>query len=42
MFRPRNASAKLKKLLSLGLVLGTKQAAESGGVEFVYTAIQEN
>ena len=38
----QNASAKLKKLLSLGLVLGTKQAAESGGMEFVYTAILEN
>ncbi len=38
----QNASAKLKKLLSWGLVLGTKQAAESGGMEFVYTAIQKN
>ena len=36
----QNASAKLKKLLTLGLVLGTKQTAESGGMEFVYTAIQ--
>lgn len=36
----QNASAKLKKLHSLGLVLGTKQAAESGGMEFVYTAIK--
>ncbi len=36
----QNASAKLKKLYSMGLVLGTKQAAESGGVEFVYTAIR--
>ncbi len=35
----QNASAKLKKLLSMGLVLGSKQAAESGGMEFVYTAI---
>ena len=36
----QNASAKLKKLHSLGLILGTKQAAESGGMEFVYTAIK--
>ena len=38
----QNASAKLKKLHSLGLVLGTKQAAESGGMEFIYTAIKPN
>ena len=38
----QNASAKLKKLLSIGLVLATKQTAESGGVEFVYTAINKN
>ena len=37
----QNASAKLKKLLSLGLVLATKQTAETGGMEFVYTAIQK-
>jgi hypothetical protein len=36
----QNASAKLKKLLSLGLILGTKQTAESGGVEFIYSSIQ--
>lgn len=36
----QNASSKLKKLYSLGLVLGSKQTAETGGVEFVYTAIQ--
>lgn len=36
-----NASAKLKKLLSVGLVLATKQTAETGGMEFVYTAIQK-
>lgn len=36
----QNASAKLKKLLSVGLVLATKQAAESGGMEFVYSAIK--
>lgn len=38
----QNASAKLKKLLSIGLILGTKQTAESGGMEFIYTAIQKN
>ena len=38
----QNASAKLKKLLSLGLILGTKREAESGGIEFLYTAIQKN
>ncbi len=37
----QNASAKLKKLLSMGLVLGAKQAAETGGMEFVYTAIRK-
>lgn len=38
----QNASAKLKKLLSMGLVLGAKQVAETGGMEFIYTAIQNN
>ncbi|MDH5730946.1 MAG: winged helix-turn-helix transcriptional regulator [Gammaproteobacteria bacterium] len=38
----QNASAKLKKLLSMGLILGSKQTAESGGVEFIYTAIGKN
>ncbi len=38
----QNASAKLKRLLSLGLILGTKREAKSGGVEFLYTAIQKN
>ena len=37
----QNASAKLKKLSSLGLLLATKQTAETGGMEFVYTAIQK-
>jgi hypothetical protein len=37
---PQNASAKMKKLLELGLVLGSKEAAESGGLEFVFTAIK--
>lgn len=36
----QNASAKLKKLSSMGLVLGSKQTAETGGVEFVYRAIK--
>ena len=36
----QNASAKMKKLHSIGLVLGSKEAAESGGLEFVYTAIR--
>ncbi len=38
----QNASAKLKKLLSTGLILGTKQTAETGGMEFIYTAILKN
>lgn len=37
---PQNASAKMKKLLDLGLVLASKEAAESGGLEFVFTAIK--
>ena len=37
----QNASAKLKKLLSLGLVLGSKQAAESGGMEFIFSSIRK-
>lgn len=36
----QNASGKLKKLHSLGLILGTKEVAESGGMEFVYKAIK--
>lgn len=36
----QNASGKLKKLYSLGLILGTKEVAESGGMEFVYRAIK--
>ncbi len=35
-----NASAKMKKLHSMGLVLGSKETAESGGLEFVYQAIR--
>lgn len=37
----QNASARLKKLYSLGLILGVKREAESGGIEFLYTAIQK-
>ncbi len=37
---PQNASAKMKKLLDLGLVLASKEAAETGGLEFVFTAIK--
>jgi hypothetical protein len=36
----QNASAKMKKLLSMGLVLGTKETAETGGLEYVYQAIR--
>jgi len=36
----QNASAKLKKLFSLGLLVGSKQVAESGGMEFIYKAIR--
>lgn len=36
----QNASAKLKKLYSTGLILGSKTAAESGGLEFVYKPIK--
>ena len=35
-----NASAKMKKLHVMGLVLGTKESAETGGLEFVYRAIK--
>lgn len=36
----QNASGKLKKLHTFGLILGTKKVAESGGLEFVYKAIK--
>lgn len=36
----QNASAKLKKLFTTGLILGRKAVAESGGLEFVYRAIR--
>lgn len=36
----QNASAKLKKLFTQGLIMGAKEAAETGGVEFVFRAIK--
>jgi hypothetical protein len=35
-----NASAKMKKLHLMGLVLGAKESAETGGLEYVYKAIK--
>lgn len=35
----QNASGKLKKLHALGLLLSSKEIAETGGIEFVYKAI---
>jgi predicted transcriptional regulator len=35
-----NASAKMKRLHLMGLVLGTKESAETGGLEYVYKAIK--
>lgn len=35
-----NASAKLKKLHQMGLLLGTKETAETGGLEYVYRAVR--
>lgn len=35
----QNASAKMKKLHTMGLVLGSKETAETGGLEFIYRAI---
>ncbi len=35
-----NASARLKKLYSMGLLLGAKETAETGGLEYVYRAIR--
>jgi hypothetical protein len=36
----QNASGKLKRLLSSGLILGQKVVAETGGLEFAYRAIK--
>lgn len=35
----QNASAALRKLHGLGLLLGNKEPAESGGLEYVYRAV---
>jgi predicted DNA-binding transcriptional regulator len=35
-----NASMKLKKLFNQGLVVGSKEVAESGGIEYVYGALK--
>ncbi|GKX50321.1 winged helix-turn-helix domain-containing protein [Budvicia aquatica] len=35
----QNASGRLKKLYETGLILGQKEVAESGGLEFVYRSI---
>lgn len=37
----QNASAKMKRLHVMGLVLGSKEIAETGGLEFVYRAIKQ-
>lgn len=37
-----NASTKLKKLVDSGYVLRAEEAAESGGIEFMYHAIAES
>lgn len=36
----QNASSKLKKLYNQGFILGSKEVAESGGIEFIYIAIK--
>ena len=36
----QNASGKLKKLYTQGLIMGAKEVAESGGMEFIYRAIK--
>lgn len=38
----QNSSAKLKKLHTMGLVLGSKETAETGGLEYVYRAIRNS
>lgn len=35
-----NASMKLKKLMNQGLLIGEKETAESGGLEYVFSAIK--
>ncbi|MEH6472221.1 MAG: helix-turn-helix domain-containing protein [Halopseudomonas sp.] len=36
----QNASGKLKKLYNQGFIIGRKEIAESGGLEFIYRAIK--
>jgi len=36
----QNASGKLKKLYNQGFIVGNKEVAESGGLEFIYRAIK--
>jgi hypothetical protein len=36
----QNASARMKRLHQVGLVLGSKESAETGGLEYVFKAIQ--
>ena len=36
----QNASSKLKKLYNQGFILGSKEIAQSGGIEFIYKAIK--
>jgi len=36
----QNASARMKRLHQAGLVLGSKESAETGGLEYVFKAIQ--
>lgn len=36
----QNASARMRRLHQTGLVLGNKESAESGGLEYVFKAIQ--
>ena len=35
-----NASGKLKKLLNQGLIIGSKETAETGGLEYIFSAIK--
>lgn len=37
-----NASTKLKRLLDQGYILRAEEAAESGGIEYIYQAIAES
>lgn len=37
----QNASAKLKRLLVQGVIMGKKETADTGGIEFIYKAIKQ-